>query len=356
VPKGLRLLTNGAAQSPEPEHKADVQGLHSSLDEGSSQPRKRAEVEEDELAGPGSQSLNCDTPSTPGDPTTAPSRPDEAGRIQPDVARPTEAVVSAPSSTDIARAETQSLEADEPESSADDCPSFISPPPYLEGLFGSVVISKVMPAIESSILKCADLSGALGLFSSEAITITIPDQTGPDEIREFVEGLFKGSLEEASTKLLQIRALGAASEVRIRYQEAFYWNLIRVLANELSFRQPPTPRPHLAEFTVSQEIAARKFIAHIGYTVDPSLDLCTIWKRLHEMRVAGVKLLLAYRTEDLDNLCTSWSEEVPLWEVMLEFEKVYLPDFLRIEGQAVTERSRIIAALDSQFRQVPLIE
>jgi hypothetical protein len=91
----------------------------------------------------------------------------------------------------------------------------------------------------------------------------------------------------------------------------------------------PTPKGPFDEFTMAEKVATERFMREAGYRLSLAnqRQCCLFWKRLFEMRNAGIHKILLYCTREFDRFCKSYLleagatlvEMVRLWEERFSF-------------------------------------
>jgi hypothetical protein len=205
----------------------------------------------------------------------------------------------------------------------------------MQSRFGFGITSNAMTAVVTSLFDCARLSYARFRLPLQA-TIVV-QMTELDEVQRSVAKVVGAGWEDAITAIRQHLSVDAARDIHSRYIQAYYWVLIKEEAEKFKEDDLPAPRGRLTEFSRAEKAAAERFMARLGLgmSAQNQWKCRKRWKRLHEMREAGIEKLLLYRNTALDILCESWPDEGPrLHEVMLALEKAYRPHFLRLEAGA----------------------
>ncbi|KAJ5751370.1 hypothetical protein N7533_008398 [Penicillium manginii] len=129
---------------------------------------------------------------------------------------------------------------------------------------------------------------------------------------------------DAVQLIKQENALSASQSIQSRLNETVYWEIIKKGADLLDPKDLPTSKGPLDEFTMAEKVATERFMREAGYGLSlANQRQCRLfWKRLFQMRSAGVDKILLYRTKEFDRFCKSYSSEagaalvemVRLWE------------------------------------------
>ncbi|KAJ6003885.1 hypothetical protein N7540_013167 [Penicillium herquei] len=176
--------------------------------------------------------------------------------------------------------------------------------------------------IENILVNCIKLNDPLGRsgLRSKQANMT----TKVEEIQSVVNGIIKLQYPDAVQLIKQENAFSASRSIQSRLSETVYWEIIKKGAELLDPKDLPTSKGPLDEFTMAEKIATERFMREAGYGLSPANQRqCRLfWKRLFDMRNAGVDKILLYRTKEFDRFCKSYSSEaetslieiVQLWE------------------------------------------
>lgn len=90
-----------------------------------------------------------------------------------------------------------------------------------------------------------------------------------------------------------------------------YWEIVKKGAELLDLKDLLISKGPLDEFTMAEKVATERFMKEAGYglSLANQRQYCLFWKRLFEMRNAGVDKILLYRTKEFDCFCKSYSSE-----------------------------------------------
>lgn len=140
------------------------------------------------------------------------------------------------------------------------------------------------------------------------------------------------------------------------YNETVYWDIILKGAKFIDSTQLPPPKGPVDEFTKEEKEATRRFMAYAGYSMSQANQrrLRRLWKRLHELRQAGVDKVLFYRTNEFDAFCSKYrvNAEMSFLETVQRWERVYGPQMALLEVRVKTECERCLTGgfvLDQRY-------
>lgn len=126
-----------------------------------------------------------------------------------------------------------------------------------------------------------------------------------ENIQGYANSMVNLKYDEAVYAVRKSRALAASQDIQVRYNESFYWDIIMksvecIDAATLRNRGGPAD-----EFTQAEKDATKVFMdqAGMGTSSENQRQRRRIWKRLSDMRRAGVDQILLYRTREFDNVC-----------------------------------------------------
>lgn len=140
------------------------------------------------------------------------------------------------------------------------------------------------------------------------------------------------------------------------YNETVYWDIILKGVKSIDSTQLPNPKGPVDEFTKEEKEATRRFMAQAGYSMSPANQrrLRRLWKRLHELRQAGVDKILFYRTTEFDAFCGKYhvNAEMSFLETVQRWERVYGPQMALLEVRVKKECERCLTldfVLDQRY-------
>ncbi|KAJ5808871.1 hypothetical protein N7474_010140 [Penicillium riverlandense] len=147
--------------------------------------------------------------------------------------------------------------------------------------------------------------------------------------------------ENAIQVIKQENAFSASKDIQTRSNETVYWEIIKKGAELLDPETLPTPKGPLDEFTVAEKVATERFMREAGYGLSlANQRQCRIfWKRLFEIRKAGVDKILLYRTKEFDRFCKGYTPEagLSLVEMVRLWEEKYGLHIKQIESRVAQE-------------------
>lgn len=161
----------------------------------------------------------------------------------------------------------------------------------------------------------------LQMLLSKPMQLTVEFEDGINHIREQV-------------------ARSTNDEVRINWEETYYWPMIKAEGENLVQKFGPLPKPRGPSNGVSQEerqatkelVIAKKF----GSSNDNVLKYGSFWKLLSDLRTNGVTLMLLYRTQEFKTNCFKRPNEL---ETLLSWDKVYGPALQRLRLRVIAEEA-----------------
>ncbi|KAI2767381.1 hypothetical protein CBS147339_4192 [Penicillium roqueforti] len=118
-----------------------------------------------------------------------------------------------------------------------------------------------------------------------------------------------------TTKVKEIQsfenAFSASKSIQSRFNETVYWEIVKKGAELLDLKDLLISKGPLDEFTMAEKVATERFMKEAGYglSLANQRQYRLFWKRLFEMRNAGVDKILLYRTKEFDRFCKSYSSE-----------------------------------------------
>lgn len=212
-----------------------------------------------------------------------------------------------------------------------DAHSFVSSVPEF---FGSAAGLK---ALETVLQHCVEVNLKLGKYKSGDVTAT----TRIKSIQRYASDMAELTFDAAVYAAKKSRAMQASQDVQVRFNETFYWDIITKRAKYLSMSSLKNRGGPSDEFTLAEKDTTRIFMDQLGIGTSPENQrvLRRVWKRLSDMRRAGVDKILFYRTRDFDKICEENPKHVtiPLEERVSAWEKVYGPYIAALETRALEE-------------------
>ena len=199
--------------------------------------------------------------------------------------------------------------------------------------------NSAMEVMDTILQKCAEMSHARDRNKEDKLfLVKLKDQ----EIQSHAGRLADCDYAEAVDAVRKDNKLSSKAYIQVRYNETFYWDIITKGAQLLdpdklsSLRGPPD------EFSKAEKIAAEKFIidAEIGRSGTSQRRYRRLWKRLSDLRKAGIDKILVYRTTSFEDFCVAHSDEaeISLQETVRSWERLYGPHIRLLESRASKER------------------
>ncbi|KAI2676857.1 hypothetical protein LCP963914a_8152 [Penicillium roqueforti] len=193
--------------------------------------------------------------------------------------------------------------------------------------------------VENILVNCIKLNDPLGRYghrSKQAIMTT-----KVEAIQSFVDDIVKLQYPDAVQLIKQENAFSASNSIQSRFNETVYWEIIKKGAELLDPKDLPTSKGPLDEFTMAEKVATERFMREAGYGLSlANQRQCRLfWKRLFEMRNAGVDKILLYRTKEFDRFCKSCSSEsgASLVEMVRNWEERYAFHIKQLEERVAEE-------------------
>ena len=193
--------------------------------------------------------------------------------------------------------------------------------------------------VENILINCIKLNDPLGRCghrSKQAIMTT-----NVEAIQRVVDDILKLQYPDAVQLIKQENAFSASKGIQSRFNETVYWEIIQKGAELLDPKILPTSKGPLDEFTMAEKVATERFMREAGYGLSlANQRQCRLfWKRLFQMRSAGVDKILLYRTKELDRFCKSYSSEAgaSLVEMVQNWEERYAFHIKQLEERVAEE-------------------
>ncbi|KAJ5882748.1 uncharacterized protein N7473_011182 [Penicillium subrubescens] len=202
------------------------------------------------------------------------------------------------------------------------------------------VVKRVPGSIlENILINCVRLNDALGRYGQRSAQTTVT--TSVKAIQSFVDEIVQLDYPDAIQAIKQENAISASKNVQTRYNETAYWEIIKKGADLLDQKSLPTPKGPLDEFTVAEKVATERFMREAGYGLSlANQRQCRLfWRRLFEMRQAGVDKILLYRTKEFDRFCKSYPSDAgaSLVELVRLWENTYGLQIKQLENRVTRE-------------------
>ncbi|KAJ5033203.1 hypothetical protein NUH16_003119 [Penicillium rubens] len=165
--------------------------------------------------------------------------------------------------------------------------------------------------------------------------------TKVEAIQSFVDDIVKLQYPDAVQPIKQENAFSARKSIQSRFNETVYWEIIKKGAELSDLKDLPTSKGPLDEFTMAEKVATERFMREAGYGLSlANQRQCRLfWKRLFEMRNAGVDKIVLYRTKEFDRFCKSYSSEAgaSLVEMVRNWEERYAFHIKQLEERVAEE-------------------
>ncbi|KAJ5283332.1 hypothetical protein N7505_001312 [Penicillium chrysogenum] len=193
--------------------------------------------------------------------------------------------------------------------------------------------------VENILVNCIKLNDPLGRYGHRSKQANMT--TKVEEIQSFVDDIVKLQYPDAVQLIKQENAFSASKSIQSRFNETVYWEIIKKGAELLDQKDLPIPKGPLDEFTMAEKVATERFMREAGYGLSlANQRQCRLfWKRLFEMRNAGVYKILLYRTKEFDRFCKSYSSEAgaSLVEMVRVWEEKYGFHIKQLEERVAEE-------------------
>lgn len=188
-------------------------------------------------------------------------------------------------------------------------------------------------------MNCIKLNDPLGRCGHRSKQANLT--TKVEEIQSVVNGIIKLQYPDAVQLIKQENAFSASKSIQSRLNETVHWEIIKKGAQLLDPKDLPTSKGPLDVFTMAEKVATERFMREAGYGLSlANLRQCRLfWKRLFDMRNAGVDKILLYRTKEFDRFCKSYSSEAgaSLIEIVRLWEERYGFYIKQLEERVVAE-------------------
>ncbi|GKZ75173.1 hypothetical protein AnigIFM50267_002907 [Aspergillus niger] len=193
--------------------------------------------------------------------------------------------------------------------------------------------------IEMILMNCVKLNYALAKYGRQRKNVTIT--TKIEDIRSYVDQITQLRYADAIYAVKKDNALFASKAMQSRYNETAYWDIIMKGAKLLDPAKLPTAMGRLDDFTTVEKHATKTFMEEAGYgTSYANQRRCRrLWRRLFEMRNAGVDRILLYRTKEFDSFCIEYPNdtEPSLVERVQQWDALYGPHIKQLENRVTKE-------------------
>ncbi|KAM0665668.1 hypothetical protein ACQRIU_005929 [Beauveria bassiana] len=145
------------------------------------------------------------------------------------------------------------------------------------------------------------------------------------EIQGYVADIAQRDFTEAVRHINTGNAALAGRDIQSRYSQAYFWDIITKLANEMDPTKVKNARGPLTDFTEPERQATREFLRSTGadnLTYNRLSEYRQRWRRLSNMRRAGVDKILCYHTKQYNTFCKHYEGD-DLQSKVLSWEHLY---------------------------------
>lgn len=193
--------------------------------------------------------------------------------------------------------------------------------------------------VDNILVNCIKLNDPLGRSGTRSKQTNIT--TKVEEIQSAVNGIVKLEYPDAVQRIKQENAFSASRSIQSRLHETVYWEIIKKGAELLDPINLPASKGPLDEFTMAEKVATERFMLEAGYGLSlANQRQCRLfWKRLFDMRNAGIDKILLYRTKEFDRFCKSYpsESEMSLIEIAQLWEEKYSFHIKQLEERVAEE-------------------
>ncbi|KAH8706070.1 hypothetical protein BGW36DRAFT_285532 [Talaromyces proteolyticus] len=200
---------------------------------------------------------------------------------------------------------------------------------HLPTLLCPAEAAKTMTSI---LWNCVKLNNTIGRYGRH--TKQIWATTKVENMRQYLDDIAQHEYEEAVRIVKRDNAFSAGKDMQTRYNETVYWEIISKGAKLVDPATLPASKGPLDGFTMAEKAATKVFMLEAGFgTGTENQRRCrNLWKKLSEIRKAGVGKILLYRTNEFDTYCKRFANEAAsLTDVVMSWEKVYGPLLEQLE-------------------------
>ncbi|EED14476.1 conserved hypothetical protein [Talaromyces stipitatus ATCC 10500] len=197
---------------------------------------------------------------------------------------------------------------------------------------------KAVDTMTSILWNCVKLNNTISKYGRQ--TQQIWSTTEVEKMRLYVDDIAQREYEEAVRIVRRDNALLAGKDMQGRYNETVYWDIISKGAKLIHPATLPTPKEPLDEFTMAEKVATKVFMREAGFgtSVENQRRCRNLWKKLSEMRRAGISKILLYRTNEFDTYCKSFTQDAgSLTDVVMSWERVYGPLLEQLENRMMKQ-------------------
>jgi hypothetical protein len=205
--------------------------------------------------------------------------------------------------------------------------------------------------------NCVKLNNTISKYGRQ--TQQVWCTTEVEKMRLYADEITQHEYQEAVRIVRRDNALLAGKDMQGRYNETIYWDIISKGAKLIDPAALPTPKGPLDDFTMAEKVATKVFMeeAGLGTSMENQRRCRNLWKKLSEMRQAGISKILLYRTKEFDTYCKSYPRDTAssLTDVVLSWEKNFGP-LLEQLGNRMMARSAGDFSGVSDLAQAPMAE
>jgi len=190
------------------------------------------------------------------------------------------------------------------------------------------------------LLECVTLNYAMGKYAQDdpdRINRNVIATADIETIRNNAYRIADLGYQKALYSVTKEKSVLAGRDIQTRYLETVYWEIIKKGEELLDPGSLPSQKGRRDEFTMAEKVAVRRFMLDAGYGISDSSQqrYRRLWKRLHDMRHAGVDKILFYRTRKLDDFLVDFPRDAKygLIDLMLSWEQKYNPEIAMLEDR-----------------------
>ncbi|KAI7974218.1 hypothetical protein EIK77_004970 [Talaromyces pinophilus] len=209
----------------------------------------------------------------------------------------------------------------------------------------------------SIVWNCVKLNNTIGKYGRQ--TQQVWCTTEVEKMRLYANEVAQHEYKEAVRIVRRDNALLAGKDMQGRYNETIYWDIISKGARLLDPATLPTPKGPLDDFTMAEKIATKVFMEEAGFGtgIENQRRCRNLWKKLSEMRQAGINKVLLYRTKEFDTYCKSYPRDAAssLTDVVLSWEKNFGPLLEQLENRMMARSAGDFSGV-SDLEQEPMAE
>uniref|UniRef100_A0A093UXY3 Uncharacterized protein n=1 Tax=Talaromyces marneffei PM1 TaxID=1077442 RepID=A0A093UXY3_TALMA len=207
----------------------------------------------------------------------------------------------------------------------------------------------------SILWNCVKLNNIIGKHGRQSQQVW--STTEVEKMRLYADEIAQHEYKEAVRIVRRDNALLAGKDMQGRYNETIYWDIISKGAKLIDPATLPTPKGPLDDFTMAEKVATKVFMeeAGVGVSMENQRRCRNLWKKLSEMRQAGIGKILLYRTKEFDAYCKSYTTASSLTDVVMSWEKVFGPLLEQLENRMMARSAGDFTGV-SDLVQAPVAE